>query len=155
MRALAAIALFLAACAPVRQAPPTPLPIPQTSAIVAADALTIDQALEADSGPSMTIVFDLEGPEARDRVRSVAVRCWLDHVVRGSTMFADEASGSLVIVSDNADLVSVNFLPHQGSGSRVKLAGQALADEMTKSQLILTLDTAVRTGETACPPTAG
>ncbi|MEM1276323.1 MAG: hypothetical protein AAGH74_07345 [Pseudomonadota bacterium] len=154
MRAILALAL-LAACAPVRQAPPTPVSIPKTSPIVEADALTIEQTLRAESGPSMTIVFDLEGVEAQERVRAVAVRCWLDHVVRGATMFADESSGSLLIVGETEDLVSVNFLAYEGPGSQIRLAGPVLMDEMIKSQLILTLDEAVRTGETACPPTAG
>ncbi|MEM8793045.1 MAG: hypothetical protein AAGE80_15605 [Pseudomonadota bacterium] len=155
MRGAGALAALLLAGCVTETAPPMPVAIPEPSPVVKAEEQTLGSVLEASSGPSLVVSFELDGLEAQERVRNVAAACWLDHVVGGATMFADERSGSLLIMGEESDLVSASFLAHSGAGSRLRLAGKALEDETVKARLITTLDTAVQTGETSCPPASG
>ncbi|MEM7506364.1 MAG: hypothetical protein AAF415_06435 [Pseudomonadota bacterium] len=125
--------LAVAGCAPVQiTAPPRPVP-------------------EA-SGPQIVVRLAVTGQPARDLVESVGASCWLDGVVSGAAMIVNRQTGRIVIDGDTETLVAADFLPGERGISRLRLSGQSIGNPVLRDRLVETLDRAVRTGETRCPP---
>lgn len=130
--AIAAVALAACVPAPRQQAQPKP-PV----------------------GPELVVLISKTGQPARDLLELVAARCWLDGVVLGAQMIVDRQTGRVIIVGDTRDLLAADFLRNKGGRSRVRLSGPVVADPVKADKLVQSLDRAVRTGETACPPLVG
>ena len=102
---------------------------------------------------SVTVLVSATGQRARDLMHHVAARCWLDGVVRGAQMIL-KPGGNIEIVGDKYLLVAADYAGLKGARSRWKLTGTALRDPVKRARLVETLDLAVKTGQTACPPLA-
>lgn len=138
--ALLAASLLPAGCAvPVAEAPS-----PAASAPVA----------NLGAEPGLPLALARRGQAARTLVEQVAARCWLDGVVRGGSMVVDRQTGRVIITSETEDLLIADIVP-EGDSSIVRLTGPAVADPAMAVRLSETLQTAVDTGETSCPPVVG
>ncbi len=106
-------------------------------------------------GPEMVVLISKTGQPARDLLELVAARCWLDGVVLGAQLIVDRQTGRVIIVDETSDLLAADFLANKGGRSRVRLSGPVVGDPIKANKLVESLDRAVRTGETACPPLVG
>ncbi len=136
-----AAALLLAGCA-----------MPAEDAGVEAPAPA--PAVDLTARPGLPLALPRTGQAAKTLVEQVAARCWLDGVVRGGSMVVDRQTGHIVITSDTEDLLIADIVP-EGTGSIVRLTGPAAADPAMAVRLSETLQNAVDTGETGCPPATG
>jgi hypothetical protein len=103
----------------------------------------------------MVVLISKTGQPARDLLELVAARCWLDGVVLGAQLIVDRQTGRVIIVDETSDLLAADFLANKGRRSRVRLSGPVVGDPIKANKLVESLDRAVRTGETACPPLVG
>ncbi len=88
--------------------------------------------------------------EALAFVERVAAACLLDGVVGGAAMIVDRPGRRVLIVGDDAELLSIAVAP--GSrGSSVRLSGPAAVDRGMRREILHHLDRAARTGDPACP----
>lgn len=119
---------------------PVPTPTPKTPTLNVAEV----------EGPSITVDLAITGEQARNLIQSIAVRCWLDHVIGGAVILYEESTGKMIMVSDDANLLATEFTSQTPSGSRLQLKGPALEDLETRVRVLETLEIAVETGETSC-----
>ncbi|MEM9061972.1 MAG: hypothetical protein AAGD13_16040 [Pseudomonadota bacterium] len=103
---------------------------------------------------SIVVLVSATGQQARDLIHDVSARCWLDGVVRGAQLIV-KPTGNIEIVGDRYLLVAADYAGLKGARSRWKLTGTALKDPVQRARLVETLDVAVKTGETRCPPIVG
>lgn len=125
--------LLVAACAANR-------PAPQPAKIV-----------HPEEAESLVVLVSKTGQPARDLIHQLAASCWLDGVVAGAQLIV-KPGGNVEIVGDKYLLVAADYIGLKGARSRWKLTGTALRDPAKRRRLVQTLDTAVKTGETRCPP---
>lgn len=137
-RAWLAAALLLAGCAVPAEEPRPAAPAPDLTA-----------------APGLPLALPRTGQAARTLVEQVAAGCWLDGVVRGGSMVVDRQTGRVVITSDTADLLVAEILNAGDGTSVVRLTGPAADDPTMAVRLSETLQRAVETGETSCPPLVG
>lgn len=132
----AAAAMALSACAQ--------LPLPSG----AERPTTIGRA----AGPEIVVRFSSRGQNARTLLEQLAASCWLDGIVRGAQLIVDRNSGNVVIVGETTDLLAADFLRPKDGRSRIRLSGPVIGDRIKADKLVATLDRAVKTGQTTCPP---
>ncbi len=104
----------------------------------------------ARSGDGASIRIASAGQAARSFAEEVAARCLLDGVVGGEAMIVERATGRIVIVGQDDELVTIDVLP-SGSGSRLRLSGPAADDPSTRQAMLYHIERAARTGDTSCP----
>ncbi|MEM1300137.1 MAG: hypothetical protein AAGH68_12765 [Pseudomonadota bacterium] len=104
-----------------------------------------------EEAESIVVLVSKTGQPARDLMHFLAASCWLDGVVRGAQLIV-KPGGNIEIVGDKYLLVAADYLGLKGARSRWKLTGAALRDPYQRRRLVETLDRAVKTGDTTCPP---
>lgn len=124
-------------------------------AACAAEPRKAEPKPEPPSEPEVIAQISATGQAARDLIETIAARCWLDGIARGAAMVVDRRTGRVIIVSDTDDLLYADFLTSTDGRSRVRLTGPLVADPATARRLAQTIDTAEKTGETACPIAEG
>ena len=133
---LTLLCLALAACAsdepepvPVRQAPAAPAPA-QTNGIV----------------------YTMAKPEAQARsfVEEVAARCWLDAELQAAAVIVDRQTGRIVVVGETEALVVADFAAADDTSTDIALTGPAIEDTARATRLVLRLNQAEASGNTAC-----
>ncbi|MEM7239172.1 MAG: hypothetical protein AAF501_15305 [Pseudomonadota bacterium] len=139
--------LLIAGCATTT--PPEPLPTTATPA-PAPKPPSPTLSFEGVDGPTLSVDLAIASAEARELVRKVAVRCWLDHVIGGAALLYDERTGRMIMVSDTTDLLAMGFTSASPVATTVRLTGPVLDDLETRVRVLDTLEIAVETGETSC-----
>ncbi|MEM6547613.1 MAG: hypothetical protein AAF713_07680 [Pseudomonadota bacterium] len=133
----AALALLLAACAR------DPITVAPGASLVAAPI-----------GTELRLTLTRNRSESFAFLEELAARCWLDDVLMAGGLLVDRRGERLVLSTDDTDRLAADLLPGLGLG-QVRLSGPALDEPATRARLLETLNTADRTGETACPPHSG
>ncbi len=125
--------------------------LPFLAACVETPAPTAPPPVVAQTEPELVIAFARTGQAARDLVHELAARCWLDGITRGSVLFVIPGTGEIRIAGETEVLLIASFLNPRDGQSRLRLTGTAIADPAMADRLVKSVETAVETGETACP----
>lgn len=98
------------------------------------------------------MVYTMEKPEAdaRSFVEEVAARCWLDAELQAAAVIVDRQTGRIVVVGETEALVVADFAPLGETRTDVALTGTAIEDTARATRLVLRLNQAEASGDTAC-----